>query len=147
MKASRPKRKYQTLWSAHCHAPNGKAEPSLKSLQQFLLSGHGNQDGCSRIHRAKLSGLNCSSRSWAAPRGLSPFSKHQLAAVKCFGIPAGSIAFHSPEPHERKECVRLKPALLVLGREGFHEKPNLLLVQLRLEGDKHGWPSHITVIL
>jgi hypothetical protein len=39
------------------------------------------------------------------------FSKNSLSAVKSFSISAGSIAFHSAQPHKSEEGLFLEPPL------------------------------------
>src|SRR5437899_7635297 len=73
--------------------------------------------------------------------------ERQLPTVECFGITAGSIAFHSPQSHEREKCLRLKPALRALGLERIHEVTNLLLADFVPDWHEQVRLSQVTVIL
>ena len=48
-----------------------------------------------------------------------------------FGIPTGSVAFHTPQAHQRPERAFFEPTLGSLRREGVHQILDLLLAQFR----------------
>src|SRR6266403_597189 len=69
------------------------------------------------------------------------------ATVECFGITARSIAFHSPQSHQREKRLRLKPALRALRLERIHEVTNLLLAHFGPHRHEQVRLSQVAVIL
>src|ERR1700685_68736 len=63
-------------------------------------------------------------------------SKYNLPAVESLGVPARRIALHPSQPHQREQCVLVKPALAGLGREGVRDELDFVPIDSRLQRHK-----------
>src|SRR6266853_923929 len=98
----------------------------------------------SRSCRA-VSNITRSSYDLAGPRPWESL-QHQFATEESLGITAESVAFHTPQSHEREKCLRLKPLLGALGLEGVHDQVDLFFADFGGERHENARLPHVAII-